>query len=177
MKIKIPVFLIPLLFLYGCNSPKYIVATPSEISRTNIEKSLMNYIPLDEEYLTNSVILDSTYSLLKSQRYLRLENYLNHLEQSKATSSDFYLAKVFSAISYNNYPEALSVLSNITDSKYELIVRLLTIDMNYETERTSSNINFSAYRKQYQKLLDSYPDNVLLKRIVGIRLRYLRYNY
>ncbi len=177
MKIKIPVIVFLLLILYGCYSPKYIVATQSDLHRTDIEKSMINYIPLDDKYLENSLILDSTYSLLKSKNFYRLENYVEHLKQSNVTSPDFYLANVFSAISTQNYSEALSALNHITDSEYALLVQLLTIDLKYETDRTKNNINFPAYLKQYQKLVDSYPDNLLLKRIVAIRLRYLRYNY
>ena len=59
----------------------------------------------------------------------------------------------------------------------KMLKMLLSIDLNYEIERTDAGLNFKAYLQKYQDLIDLFPDNAVLRKIVAIRLRYLRYNY
>jgi len=149
----------------------------SQIQSQNLDNSLINYIPLEDEMIAKSALLNYSYNLLSEGKYMALENYVNTLEESGANSSDFYLAKTLSSITNQNYSEAQKSLDKVSDKDYKLLKKLLTIDLNYETERLAGGLNFKNYLKNYQDLIDSYPDNTMLRKIVAIRLRYLRYNY
>ena len=163
--------------LYSCTSPKYVLLINSEIQSQNLDNSLINYIPLEDELIAKSALLNYSYKLISEGKYSTLEMYVNKLEESGANSTDFYLAKTFSAIANQNYSGALKSLDKVNGNEYTLLKRLLTIDLNYETERPEGNFNFKIYLRKYQDLIDSYPGNTILRKIVAIRLRYLRYNY
>ena len=143
----------------------------------DLDKSELNYIPLEDEMLAKSAVLDSAYKLLSAKKYMTLEGYIKKLEESGANSSDFYLAQTFSAISSLNYPDAKLSLMNVDGKENRMLKMLLSIDLNYEIERTKAGLNFKTYLQKYQDLIDLFPDNLMLRKIVAIRLRYLRYNY
>jgi len=177
MKNKIILLVIILGCCYGCITPKYYVMRYSQIQSLNLDKSLVNYIPLEDELVTKSVVLDSAYSLLMSKRYMKLENYVTNLEKSGVTSSDLYMAQTLSKITQLNYSGAQKSLEMINDKRYTLLKSLLAIDLKYENERLVGAFDFNKYLVKYQNLIDKYPDNPVLKKIVSIRMRYLRYNY
>ncbi|MDD4972226.1 MAG: hypothetical protein PHT07_22590 [Paludibacter sp.] len=177
MKNKILLFVLILGCFYSCTPPKYYVMKYSQIKSMELDKSQVNYIPLEDELVTKSVVLDSTYSLLMNNRYMKLDNYITKLERSEVASSELYLAKTLSKISLLDYPGALKSLDKINDKRYALLKSLLTIDLKYENERLMGAFDFNKYLEKYQKLIDTHPDNMVLKKIVSIRMRYLRYNY
>jgi hypothetical protein len=177
MKNKIILTLIVMGSLYGCITPKYIILKHSEFQSQNLDKSELNYIPLEDEMLAKSAVLDSAYKLLSAKKYMTLEGYIKRLEVSGANSSDFYLAQTLSAITNQNYSAARVSLMNVDGKENKMLKMLLSIDLNYEIDRTKTGLNFKTYLQKYQELIDLFPENAMLRKIVAIRLRYLRYNY
>ena len=177
MKNKILILTLVCTLVSGCVTPKYTIMKHSQIQSLDLDNSLINYIPLEDEMTTKSALLDSSYKLISAKKYMTLESYVNKLEQSGANSTDFYLAKTLWAITIQNYPVAQKNLNNVNGAEFRLLKRLLTIDLNYEIERQNGSFNYKAYLQKYQDLIDSYPENAVLRKIVAIRLRYLRYNY
>jgi hypothetical protein len=170
-------FLLLFLGLYSCTPPKYITKRQSEIVNLDLDNSITNYIPIADEDLNKSKILDSSYNLIIFKKYSELKSYLNSLEASGVSSSDFYLVKTLLLITQKEYSDAITSLRKINDSDYTLLKRLLSNDLIYEITRIKGQSNYDSFLKNYQDLIDSYPDNNSLKKIVAIRLRYLRYNY
>lgn len=176
MKVKYLLLLL-VVGLYQCTSPKYITKRQSEIVNLDLDHSITNYIPIADHDLIGSKILDSSYVLMVGKKYSRLDRYISSLELSDIHSSDLYLSKTLLLISRKEYLTATQSLSKVNDSDYSLLKRLLSIDLNYEIARTNGIFNYNKFLKSYQELVDTYPDDESLKKIVAIRLRYLRYNY
>jgi len=160
-----------------CTAPKYITKKQSEINKLDLDNSITNYIPIADNDLEASTVLDSTYCLLTNKKYLKLEKYINQLESSGNNSSDFYLSKTLLQITNGDYPNAVKSVRLINETDYILLKRLLSIDMNNELAKTNGVFDYNGFLKRYQDLIDSFPENESLKKIVAIRLRYLRYNY
>jgi hypothetical protein len=114
MKNKIIILTIILGCLYGCITPKYYVMKYSQIQSLDLDKSLINYIPLEDELVAKSAILDSSYSLLINKKYISLERYVRNLENSGVNSSDLNMAIVLSEITEQHYFKALIRLDMIT---------------------------------------------------------------
>ncbi|HEY4788171.1 MAG TPA: hypothetical protein VIH57_19085 [Bacteroidales bacterium] len=177
-KINYTVLIFLMLFgLTTCTPSKYIVAKQSEIMKMNLDRSATNYIPISDEDLTKSKILDSAYNLIIWNRFSNLKLYIKSLEASKITTSDLYLAKTLLFIIRKKYDDAMVSLGNVKESDYVLLRRLLSIDLTYETTKSDEENNYNELLKRYQDLIDANPDNVMLNKIVFIRMRYLRYNY
>ncbi len=177
MKNKTLLILFLSIGMYSCISPKYIVIRQSEIATLDLEHSVTNYIPVADEYLQHSVILDSTCTLIDKQKFSKLENYLMALENKGINSPDYKLSKSLLLISQKEYSGALKCILTINDSEYSMIKDLLVIDLNYEISRFNEVFDYKTFLKIYQSLIDKYSDNSSLRKIVAIRLRYLRYNY
>lgn len=169
-------FIVLSLGLLCCTPAKYITKKQSEVSPTELENSVVNYIPLPDEWLQKSQFLDSCYVLLTEKRYHNLDKYIQSKEASGMKPSEGYLAKTLLLITKLAYPEALQNITKIEDNDFLKIRQLLTIDLNYEIARQNGNVDFKSVLNAYQTLVDSNPDDLLLKKIVSIRLRYLRYN-
>ncbi len=175
---KKEIILILLAFLmFQCIQPKYIVKKQSEINLLDLNHATINYIPIADSDLINSKILDSTYCLIESKKYSRLYTYIHFLEGTGINSSEFQLAKTLHLITDKEYNQANQSVQLIEESDYKLLKRLLTIDLKYETARINGGFNYNELLKSYQSVIDSFPNNLPLKKIVAIRLRYLRYNY
>jgi len=177
MKIKIIMTITILGCFYSCTTSKYTIMKHSQIQSQDLDNSLVNYIPLEDELVEKSAVLDSSYKLISAKKYLTLDSYVTRLQESGANSSDFYLVKTLFDITQLNYSQAQKSLAKVNDNGCKLLKNLLTIDLNYEIERTESTFNYKAYLQRYQHLIDTYPDNNVLRKIVAIRLRYLRYKY
>ncbi|MDD4994322.1 MAG: hypothetical protein PHR83_19035 [Paludibacter sp.] len=177
MKNKIILIIIILGFFSSCITSKYTVMKQSQIEVQDLDNSVINYIPMADELIEKSAVLDSSYKLIHDNKLYTLENYVYKLERSGANSSDVYLAKTIWAITQLNYSQAQQSLARVTEKDYTLLKSLLTIDLNYEIERTGNEFNFKTYLQRYQNLIDTYPENIVLRKIVAIRLRYLRYKY
>jgi hypothetical protein len=171
------ILLIMVIGLFYCTPPKYIVKKQSEIVKLDLNNSLINYIPLSDNDLGSSEILDSSYYLITNKRYSKLYKYINTLEKSGVKTSDLYLSKTLLLIANNDYSNAFKSLELINDSDYLLLNRLLSIDLNYEIEKIYGGLDYKQYLKNYQEIIDAYPNDSCLTKIVAIRLRYLRYNY
>jgi hypothetical protein len=176
MKNGILLLLIVLASTY-CTPPKYITKKQSEIMNLDLDNSITNFIPISDEDLNKSKILDSSYNLIILKKYSILESYLRSLKTSGIITSDFYLSKTLFLITKKNYSDAVISVRKIKDSDYVLLKRLLSIDLNYEIAKDNGSFGYEQFLKSYQDLIDAYPDNASLKKIVSIRLRYIRYNY
>jgi hypothetical protein len=177
MKYKVLIYIIILGLFYSCTTPKYYVLKNSQFANLDFDKILINYIPVADELVTESIILDSTYNLLTKKKYFALENFVKSINETETNSADLNLALTFSSISYLDYSNALISLNKINNPKYNPMKDLLNIDISYEIDRHNENFDYKKYLQKYQKLIDTYPEDIILKKIVAIRLRYLRYNY
>lgn len=165
-----------ILGLTSCTHTKYIVKSEKDLSQVNWENNILNYIPITDDDLNSSSLLDTTYRLIILKKYSKLNKYLSS-PTIKSNTSDFYLAKTLYLISKSEYQEAYVNLTNIDDNNYELIHDLLSIDLSYELTRLNGAENYNKFLKDYQALIDKYNDNELLKNIISLRTRYIRYNY
>ena len=90
---------------------------------------------------------------------------------------DLYLAKTLYHISKSEYQSAMVNLKLIDDNHYMLIKDLLFIDLNYELARFNGYVDYKKFLQDYQAFIDKYPENEFLKKIVALRIRYIRYHY
>ena len=172
---KVVIILGVILGLISCSTPtKYIVKSASELSQIDFEQNMINYLPLLDSDLKNSAVLDSTYKLLVLRKYSKLDKYLSAV---KSETQDFYLAKVLYYVSKTEYKEAANYLRKINEEQYPVLRELLFIDLSYELSKNSRSTIYKQYLQAYQELIDKYPDNEYLKKIVALRTRYIRYNY
>jgi len=172
-------FAILILFLgmFCCTPPKYIVKKQSELIKLDLDNAIVNFIPIPDNELIISNLLDSSFNLLINKKYRKLDKYINSKESSGIDTPDLFLSKTLLLITKKEYSDAFQSLTKIHDSDYSLLKKLLILDLNYEMARMNGNFDYNRFLKDYQSFLDSYPDDLTLKRIILIRLRYLRYNY
>lgn len=170
-------FILLFVALYGCISPKYFTQKQSELVRLDLDHSITNYIPLDDQELVGSKILDSAYVLIVDKKLTKLEKYLHSVENIGIHSTDLYLSKTLLAITRKDYRSAALSLKLVDEVEYSLLKELLSIDIDYELARANGTVKYNEFLKSYQQLIDAYPDDNILKKIVAVRLRYLRYNY
>ena len=71
------ILLIVVFGLCCCITPKYVTKKESEIIKSDLSNSLINYIPLPDNDLAHSKILDSTYYLITNKKYSKLNKYIN----------------------------------------------------------------------------------------------------
>lgn len=166
-----------ILGMFGCTPPKYIVKKQSELITLDLDNAIVNFIPIPDNELQKSNLLDSSYHLLIDKKYPKLEKYINSKESSGMDTPDLFLSKTLLSITKKEYSDAFQSLTKIHDSDYSMLKKLLILDLNYEMARMNGNFDYNIFLKDYQSLIDSYPDDLTLKKIVLIRLRYLRYNY
>src|ERR1035437_6700311 len=110
-----------LLMIFGlcyCTSPKYFARSQSEIIKLDLDKSITNYIPLADDDLNKSKILELTYNLIINKKYSKLDRYINSLEKKGISSSDLFLSKTILLITQNDYSAAIQSLRKINDSDY-----------------------------------------------------------
>lgn len=176
MSVKKVVVILGLIFgTISCSTPtKYFVKSESELLQIDFERNMLNFLPLLDIDLKKSTVLDSTYKLLVLRKYSKLDKYLSSV---KFETQDFYLAKTLYFVSKTEYTEAANYLRKINEEQYPLLRELLFIDLSYELTKSSNPIIYKQYLQKYQELIDKYPDNEYLKRIVALRTRYIRYNY
>jgi hypothetical protein len=169
MKKSLPAFVFIVIFM-SCAPGKYFVETESELLQIDWERTVLNYIPLMDDDLDSDVLF-TTYSFLKSKKYSQLNRYLSTVQNSP----DYYPAKTLYCIAVSKYTEAVKYLDK-TDDTHILLKQLLTIDLDYELTRKEGYMNYWKFLNDYQKLIDEYPDNNILKKIIAIRIKYIRYN-
>jgi tetratricopeptide (TPR) repeat protein len=167
------VLLLMVFGLYSCAPPKYIIERHSTAEKQAIDSSIVNYIPLADEDLNQSRILDSTMILLEANEFSKLDRYITSLEASGIISSDLYLSKTLLLITRKDYSAAISSLGKIKDSDYSKLRRLLSIDLTYELAKTSGLYDYYEFLRRYQDLIDAYPDDISLKKVVVIRMRHI----
>jgi hypothetical protein len=155
--------------LTSCAPSKYFVEAEEILAEIDWTQNLLNYIPLTNDDL-QSDILNTTYSLLKSKKHSQLKRYLSTVQDS----SDYCLAKTLYCISKANYVDAVYYF-NQADDAHALLKKLIYIDLNYELARDTGKHDYNMFLQQYQNLTDEYPDNALLKKIITLRMRYIRY--
>ena len=169
------IIIVGLIFgLISCTQTKYFVKTDTALSKMDLDNTIINYIPIMDSQLASSAILGSTYSLLEARKYAKLSEYL---ETIQTDSPDYYLAKTLYHISKAEYQEAADFLRRISENSYNLLKQLLFIDVSYELARLNGSVNYRKFLQDYQSLIDNHPDNEQLKKIVSVRIRYIRYNY
>lgn len=162
------------LFLFSCTQQRYFVNSESELSQIDWNNNFVNYVPLADNELKNSIILDSTFKLLRLKKYSKLKKFLSSIQSN---NSDLHLAKTLYHISRTEYKEAENSLKMINENQYSLVKELLSIDISYEIAKMNDSEDFNKILTDYQKLIDKYPDNEVLKKIVALRIRHVRYNY
>ncbi len=173
--IKKTVLLLGLIIgLSSCIQTKYFVLSEKELSQIDLEHNILNYIPLMNDDLKNSTILDTTYKLLAIQDFLRLKKYLSSIQPE---TPDLYLAKTLYHISKSEYQSAMVNLKLMDENHYMLIRELIFIDLNYELARANNTVDYKKFLQDYQAFMDKYPDNEFIKKIVALRIRYVRYKY
>ena len=138
-----------------------------------MERNVLNIIPLMDEDLKYSAILDTTYKLIRSRKFSKLRR---HLSSVQSEAPDFYLAKTLYHISKREYQNAIINLRLINDGYYTLIRDLLLIDLDYELTRLAGTRDFRRFLRDYQNLIDRYPDDEFLRKIIALRIRHIRYN-
>ena len=160
--------------LISCTQTKYFVKTDAALSKMDLDNTIINYIPITETELASSNILASTYSLLEARKYAKLSEYL---ETMQTDSPYYYLAKTLYHISKSEYQEAAEFLGKVSENSYDLLRQLLLIDVSYEIARLNGSVNYKNFLQDYQSLIDKHSHNEQLKKIVSVRIRYIRYNY
>jgi len=75
---------------FSSTQTKYIVKSDADLRRIDLKENMLNFIPLMEDDLNSSKILDSTYNLLNLRKYSKLNNYLSSIPSE---SPDYYLAQ------------------------------------------------------------------------------------
>jgi hypothetical protein len=164
---------VSICLLSSCTHPKYLVRLDKDLQNADWTTNPLNYIPLMESDLASSQILSTTYSLLTQQKYSQLNKYLS---SCKEETPDYLLAKTLYYISKCDYEKGM-VYCEKMNGNYPLLEQLIIIDLRYELAKIKGEINYKNFLQDYQVLIDSYPDNELLKKIIAIRLRYIRYVY
>lgn len=142
-----------------------------------MDSVVTNYIPIPDLELQKSKLLDSSYHLLLQKKYSKLDKYIQSKEYDGISTPDLFLSKTLLMITKKEYPEAVKSLMKINNSDYSLLKKLLTLDLNYEISRINGNFDYTRSLRDYQSFIDSYPNDITLKKIILIRMRYLRYNY
>ncbi len=171
-------FLTISLSITSCStSPKYIVQKRSEIRQGALDSFSVNYLPINDADLQNSKILDSVYSLLIIGKYNMAYDYIVAADSLTMITSGWKMAKVLYWTTIGDYERATMKLKRIDDSAYPVLKRLLLIDLAYEQQLSFGRQKYKEFLADYQALIDAYPDDELLKKIIFIRSRYLRYNY
>lgn len=160
--------------LISCTQTKYFVKTDAALAKMDLDNTIMNYIPIMDSELASSSILASTYSLLEARKYAKLSEYL---ETIQTDSPDYYLAKTLYHISKSEYQDAADFLGKVSENSYNLLKQLLLIDVSYELARLNGSVNYKRFLQDYQSLIDKHSDNERLRKIVSVRIRYIRYNY
>ncbi len=174
IKMRLLPIILCLILVSSCSQTYYYLKTDFELSEIIWKTNTKNYIPILKSELDKSVVLATTHRFLKQQELFKLKQYLN---SNSSDNSDVILAKTMYHIYKCNYSEAQHALSEIKDGKYPQIKQLLNIDLEYEISRTNDSVNFQQTLQKYQYLLDSNPNNNLLKNLLLTRIRYIRYNY
>jgi len=168
------IILLGLIFgLMSCTQTKYFVKSEQSLSQIDFDRNTLNLIPLTAEDLENSEVLRTTYQLLTSKKRSKLGKYLSTIQSE---TPDFYLAKTLYHISKTEYQEAVVNLRLVDENYFVLLRELLFIDLNYELAKHHGVKDFSRFLRDYQALVDKHPDNDFLKKIVALRIRYVRYN-
>ncbi len=162
------------MIICSCTQSKYLVKSSSELTSLDFRTNVLNYIPVSDQDMRSSVVLDSTCSLIAARKLSKAGRYLDNIKTGK---SDYYLARTLYDISGDNYKGAAVSLRGIKDGDYPVLKQLLGIDLKYELARQNGRTFFNDILDDYQKLVDKYPDNKLLKDIVLVRIRYIRYGY
>ena len=163
--------------LFYCTPPKYIAKRQSEIVHLDLDNSIINYIPVADVDLKNSRILETSYNLIVNKKYSKLERYINGLENSREATSDLYLSKALLFISKKEYETAAQNLQKIKNDDFKLLKQLLSTDLDYELAKINGTMDYKGFLHRYQELMDYYPDDTSLKKILAIRIRFMRYNY
>lgn len=169
-------FLAAIIFgLCNCSTPKYVIKKQSDINKLNLTNTTINYIPIEDNDLSKSSILDSAYYLITNKHYTILKKHIRSLEKSGINTSDLYLSKTLLFIVNQDYSSASSSLNKVNEIDFSLLKSLLSVDLICELSKNNKS-NYNEILKKYQAILDNYPDNTSLKEIINIRLRSLLYN-
>lgn len=162
--------------MISCTPTKYIIVTESELNNIDLGNSLLNIIPISDMDYQNDILINKTCNFLKNKQRRELRAFLDNINPQNMNSS-YFLSNSMYYINKCDYKTALVNLRKIDTTQFKPIRELLLIDVTYEINKEIGLTDYQRYLKEYQTLIDKYPENEQLKKIVAIRLRYLRYNY
>lgn len=169
------VFTSSLFLLFSCTPQRYAVVSSNTLSSQSGENWETNFVPVPNEYL-GSGILRIANACLIARDFSRLRVVLDSAERKDGATSEIYLAKSISCICRKKYEKGAEQLVLVTDEKYIMLRRLLTIDFNYETSRQKGFASFSSFLDEYQKLADQYINHEYMMKLIKVRVRRIRYN-
>lgn len=167
-----------LLFIVATigNSQRYAFVKYSELKLDQLEVSHTMYFPVSTTDLEESHILDTTHQFLNLSKEYKLNRYLRSLEKNGINSSDLFIATAILNIHKGAYIESKHALSRVNDDKFDVLKQLLEVDIDREINMIDSRPNFETYLKRYQAIVDNNPGNFILKKIIDVRIRFLRYD-
>lgn len=176
MKNKILVLIIAIFFV-GCMPTvcKYPLAANSGIIEQLNQKNF-RFTPISPEILRNNKILETTYYFLSASKRGKVSGFLSGIEDAKKDAS-FYMATAWYCIYNNQYNLAMLNLKKVDNEELKQLKDLLVLDLKYEIQKQMGLYNYKTFLLEYQKLIDKYPEDELLRRTAATRIRFIRYNY
>lgn len=139
------------------------------------EKNLALYTVFPEITKDNYPLLWNSLDLQNQKKINEIKTLLLSVNEQKQKSVDYKLSLVVLLISELKYQKALEALDEIENDKFNPIIELLIIDMEYELNKNKEGYLSRNTISDYQDLFDKYSDNKLLEEMIKSRIRNLRY--
>ena len=141
LKLTKPLLLLFLTFvLTGCSIPRYEVCSSEDFPVYCIQGCRL--IILDEQLVNgNKPLFEKTMQLLDDRQYKALEEFL---ADGNYPYDDLELCQALVQFNQGDYEDALVHLNNVTDVKYECLVKLLKTDAEYEMALSAGLISPNA---------------------------------
>lgn len=132
-------------------------------------------IPVSDSILAATPWLDTIYVFLKRNDLKKLDKKFKAVEKTGDTPDDLLISRSIFYMIKGKYDKASICLSQSRKVIHPL-TELLQIDLEYELAmKKKKRIDYDAFLKRYQMLVDSSPGNTALRKAILIRLRYIRY--
>lgn len=159
-------------FVVSCSSSKYVIVAENDLKHVNWTTNLERYTPILQSEVDNSELLKILLECCKQNKTNQARKKL----ESYSDSNDVLLAKSICEMASKKYDASLKWLNKIDKDYLPALVQLMKIDIFYEKSKQTRSVNIDFMTKQYQILLDKYPDYCYLGELVKVRMRHVRYN-